>query len=208
MIADREHEMAVTAPPALAAPGEGPRRWKWTGDDLIRLGALGVLPADRKFELLDGEIIESMPPGPRHAALVGYLSTVLMRLAWNEAVHSRIDNPVRLKPHFDPQPDIAVVRGHALDFVESFPSAGDLCLLVELSDTSLAYDRGAKLQAYAAAGIADYWIVNLQADQVEVYREPDADCYRSIRVYKPGEKVTPLEAPDAEVPVNVLLGRE
>lgn len=209
MIAAREHEMAITAPPALAAAGEGgPRRWKWTGDDLIRLGALGVLPADRKFELMDGEIIEIMPPSPRHAALVGYLSAALMRLAWSETVHVRSDSPIRLTPHFEPQPDVAVVQGHALDYLEQFPAVSDIRLLIELSDSSLAYDRGAKLRVYAAANVSEYWIVNLQNDQLEVYREPDAEAYRSIRIYKPGETVASLAAPDATLPVNVLLGRE
>jgi Uma2 family endonuclease len=200
--------LAVTAPPALAAPGEGPRRWKWTGDDLIRLGALGVLPADRKFELLDGAIIESMPPGPRHDMVVSIVADCLGRLSWKIASHTRQEKAVRLDPHYDPRPDVSQVRGIARDYQDRFPSVPEVLLFVEVADTSLALDRGEKLRAYAAAGIADYWIVNLQADQVEVYREPDADCYRSIRVYKLGEKVTPLEAPDAELPVNVLLGRE
>jgi len=200
--------MAITAPPALAAPDEGPRRWKWTGDQLIRLGALGVLPADRKFELMDGEIIEIMPPSPHHAALVGHLSSVVMRLAWSSATHIRLENPIRLAPHFDPQPDLAVVRGAPLDYKDGFPTPGDISLLVEVADSSLGYDRGAKLQTYSAAGIREYWIVNLRDEQVEVYREPDAQGYRSIHIQKPGETITPLDASESAVSVDELLGRE
>lgn len=208
MIADREHELAAATPPAPAAPGEGPRRWKWTGDDLIRLGALGVLPVDRKFELMDGEIIEIMAPSPQHASLVAHISSYLARLAWNSAAHVRRESPIRLQPHSDPQPDVTVAKGNELDYLEHFPEPAEILLLVEVADTSLGYDRGTKLQTYAAAGIAEYWIVNVREAQVEVYRESDGQSFRLLRIHKPGETVTPLEAPDAEVAVNVLLGRE
>lgn len=199
--------MAIASPPQTEDAVDY-RRWKWTGDDLIRLGALGVLPANRKFELMDGEIIEIMPPSPYHAALVGHLSSFLMRVAWSSAAHVRPENPIRLTPHFDPQPDLAVVRGAALDFKDRFPTAAETLLLVEIADSSLAYDRGFKLQSYAASGVLEYWVVNLQDTQVEVYREPDGQAYRSLRIHKPGETVTPLEAPETPIPVNVLLGRE
>jgi len=200
--------MAITAPPALAAPDEGPRRWKWTGDQLIRLGALGVLPADRKFELMDGEIIEIMPPGPRHDMVVGIAAECLGRLKWRTVSHARQEKAVRLDPHYDPRPDVSQIQGVARDYADHFPDAADALLFMEIADTSVDFDRGEKLRAYAAAGVREYWIVNLRVDQVEVYREPDGQAYRSLRIHKPGETVTPLEAPETPIPVNVLLGRE
>jgi len=208
MIADREHEMASNASPALTEPDAGPRRWKWTGDELIRLGALGVLPADRKFELMDGEIIEIVPPGPRHDMVVAVAAEYLGQLTWRTVSHTRQEKGVRLDPHYDSRPDVSQIRGTARDYSDHFPTVADSLLFVEVADTSLDFDRGEKLRAYAAAGIREYWIVNLRDEQVEVYREPDAQAHRAIRIHKPGETVTPLDAPDASVPINVLLGRE
>lgn len=205
--------MAAVSPAPLVVEGQlentvDYHRWKWIGDDLIRLGALGALPANRKFELMDGEIIEIMPPSPRHAALIGHLSSFLMRLAWASAVHVRPGSLLRLSPQFDLHPDLMVVQGGALDYLERFPAPAETRLRVDFSDSSIGYDRGVKLRAYATAGIPEYWIVNLREEQVEVYREPDGETYRSLRIYKSGEAVKPLAAPEAPVPINVLLGRE
>lgn len=199
--------MALATPPPQIETAVDHRRWKWTGDDLIKLGVLGALPRERKYELLDGEIIEQMPPGPLHDALVGVIASRLGSLTWRTASHVRQEKAIRLDPYYDPRPDVSLIRGTDLDYTENFPTAVDAVLVLEVADSSVEFDRGEKLRAYAAAGIADYWIVNLRDTQVEVYREPDAQGYRSLRIYKQGETVTALDAPETPLPVSALLGR-
>jgi Uma2 family endonuclease len=202
---DREGKPMVLEMPVEMAAAVGPRRWKWTGDDLIALGARGILPPERRFELMDGEIIEIMPPSPRHANRVARVGAVLKDLVRGNAL-VREEKPIRLDRHFDPQPDVAVVCGTLDDYEERFPGPDEVLLVVEVADTSLDYDRTAKLAAYAAAGIPEFWIVNIREAQVEVYREPDEREYRARRVYKAGESLAPLAFPDCPLPVDDLLG--
>lgn len=146
-----------------------------------------------------------MPPSPRHSALVVFLVRLLTRLL-GEDVHIRQEQPVRLNEHFEPQPDLAVVRGQPLDYEARFPTPGEVRLVIEIADTTLPRDRGEKLAAYAAAGITEYWIVNLPDRQVEVYREPDDEEYRLRRVCKHGEALSPVTAADISLSVAALLG--
>jgi Uma2 family endonuclease len=194
--------------PGAELPGQPPRRWKWRGDDLIRLGEAGLLPPDARFELLGGEIYELMPPGPMHAYLVELIDRLMETLAQGSGGHARAQNPIRLTPEYDPQPDVAVVRGREVDYRDRFPGPADVLLVVEVSDTSLDHDRLLKLPAYAAAGIPECWLINVSEAQVEVYREPDVSGYRQRRHYRSGETVEPLFAPGAALGVADLLGKD
>jgi len=158
--------------------------------------------------VMDGEIIEHLPPNPLHAALAGIVAALLKGVFEARGYCVREEKPIRLKEYFDPQPDVAVVRGRPRDYLERFPAPQEVALLVEIAESSLAYDRGRKRSAYAAAGIAEYWILDLEQAQVEGYREPSGGEYLSHRIYKLEESVSPLAAPDAFLQVAALLGRE
>jgi Uma2 family endonuclease len=201
----------TAAPPEIQLPeqrpGEAPpRKWRWTGDDLIRMGEAGLLPPEGRFELLDGEIYELMPPGPLHSFIVELSDKVLELLAQPLGAHSRAQNPIRLNSTYNPQPDVAVVRGVESDYRERFPDPGDVLWIVEVADSSLEHDRTQKLPAYAEAGILECWVVNLPEQQVEVYREPAGREYRMRRIFRSGEAVEPLAAPGALIAVAGLLG--
>lgn len=209
--------MTVLTPPSPRAIPEDPtardsprsllpRRWKWTGDELIRMGEAGLLPPEGKFELLDGEIYQLMPPGPEHSFLVGWIRELLVTLARLRESHVREEKPIRLSAHYDPQPDVVVVRGHERDYRTRFPGPDDVWLVVEVCVSSLEYDVTLKVPAYAEAGIAECWLVNVPEQQVEVYREPSAEGYRLRRIYRSGETVEPLGIPGASVAVADLLG--
>lgn len=181
-------------------------RWKWTGDDLIRMGEAGLLPAEGRFELLNGEIYQLMPPGPRHAVLVGWIRDTLATLARLRAGHAREEKPIRLNAHYDPQPDVVIVRGHGRDYLARFPEPEDVWLVVEVCDSSLEHDLTLKVPAYAEAGIEECWLVNVPEQQVEVYREPSAEGYRLRRICRSGEAIEPLAFPGSSVAVSDLLG--
>jgi len=184
-----------------------PPRWKWTGDEVIRLGGLGVFPPDQRFELLSGEIIQIMPPGARHAAIVSLIAELLRR-AFGNGFHVWEEKPIRLDDYSDPQPDVAVVGGSSSDYLERFPGPVDILLLVEVAETTLAYDRGAKLTAYATAGIREYWMVNLRDNEVEVHRDPAEGRYLTRHIATVGEELSPLAASHSALSVSVLLGQQ
>ncbi len=169
------------------SPAEPPRRWKWTGDDLIRLGEAGLLPPEGRFELLDGEIYEFAPPFPLHAYIVDLIGKFLEDRAAACGGHAREEKPIRLNQWYDPQPDIAVVRGPERRYRDRFPGPEDILLLVEVADSSVDHDRKRKLPAYAAAGIPECWLVNLPDQRVEVYAEPVDGEYRTLHLYRTGE---------------------
>ena len=113
---------------------------------------------------------------------------------------------MRLPPDSAPQPHVAILRIRPDYFANDLPGPEDVLLLIEVADTSLGYDRGTMLPLYAAAGIIEVWIANLNDACVEVYRRPEAGDYRDQRVFRRGDTVTPVALPDLEFPVEAMLG--
>ena len=168
------------------------------------MGEAGVFADGERVELLEGEIVEMMPIGPYHSGVVGRLMNFFARLGGDRwIVHSQ--NPVRLNKRSEPLPDLVLLRPEAGDYTGRHPQPSDVILLVEVSDSSLAYDRDEKLAAYARAGIPEYWLVNLVEGQVEVYRGPCATGYESRQDVTPGDKLSPQDFPDVQLDVGTLL---
>jgi Uma2 family endonuclease len=173
-------------------------------DQMIEAGIFG--PEDR-VELLDGLLVAREPQGARHAAIVVHIRSVLEK-AFGRGFHVREEKPVALDEVSEPEPDIVVVPGRPLDYRGEHPTRP--VLLVEVAETSLALDRTRKGALYARAGLDDYWVVNLRAQVLEVYREPvlvaDGEWrYNSVRLLRHNATVTPLAAPRARIRVATLL---
>jgi Uma2 family endonuclease len=175
-------------------------------DRLIDVGIFG--PEDR-VELLDGLLVAREPQGRRHAAVVVLVRAALEK-AFGPAYHVREEKPIALDEQSEPEPDVVVVPGQPRDYLDAHPSRP--VLLVEVAETSLAIDRLRKGGLYARAGIADYWVVNLIDEVLEVYRQPvrvpsgEGDwTYDSVRLLRRDVVVTPLAAPRARIPVAALL---
>ncbi len=177
-------------------------RYRWTRADYERVIEAGGFGPEDRIELLDGELWEMTPQGSRHAAVRGLVFEAL-RKAFDEDCSVRGQNPIALDDASEPEPDVAVVRGAHRDYLDAHPQ--EALLLVEIAESSLAYDRGRKLRAYARNGMPEYWVVDLTANTLEVYRDPASDSYRAKRVLCRGDSVTPLYAPDATIPVVDLL---
>jgi Uma2 family endonuclease len=107
----------------------------------------------------------------------------------------------------EPEPDIAIVVGEEDRYDFDHPQPADIVLLVEVSDTTLRFDRGKKRSAYARAGIVEYWILNILKRQIEVHRDPRGSRYRSVTILHEQDTVSPLGAPHATVRVADLLPR-
>lgn len=182
----------------LDVPVERHRLTRAQYETMIDAGVFG--PEDR-LELLDGELIEMAPQGTRHATAVRLLENAL-REAYGRGFDVRSQLPINLDQRSVPEPDIAVVPGAPRDYSDAHPSRA--ALIVEVAESSLAYDRLRKYAAYGRAGVPEYWILNLNAQALEVHRRPDVDGYQEKRVYQAGDSVTP-EAASTPIQVADLL---
>jgi Uma2 family endonuclease len=146
--------------------------------DYHRMIQAGVLTEDDRVELLDGAIVDVSPEGPDHSAVMTRLLRFLVRNIDDPALAVRCQNPLVLLPRSEPEPDLAVVD-EAASTRTAHPATAHL--IVEIARTSLELDRGRKLQIYAAAGIPEYWVVDLRDQSVHVHLEPHEDRYERCR---------------------------
>ena len=147
------------------------RRHRLTVHDYYRMAEVGILNADHRVELIEGEIISMTPRGSRHAAAVDRLNHLLLPALSHRAI-IRVQQPVRLGDLSEPEPDIAVVAIRS-DFYElAHPRPDDLYLLIEVADSSFQYDRDFKLPLYARHGVKEVWLVDIEAKTLRVSRSP------------------------------------
>ena len=183
---------------------DGPRRHRLTVADYYRMGEVGILAPDARVELIDGEIIDMAPPGDPHAGTVDQLALLLGQAVAGHA-HVRVQNPLWLDKHSEPQPDVAVLKPLADFYKSRRPRPPDTLLVVEVADTSLRFDRDDKIPLYARHGIPEVWLVDLRARRL-IYREPQQGTYASIDRPDLG---TPLEIaalPETHLDLSTLFG--
>ena len=202
-IANSPGPVAPTTPPPVSA---GPRPWRWSREDYYKLGELGFFDGKR-VELIFGEIVEMSPIGWFHRVACRKTGEILERVFSGIGWVDR-GEPVDL-PHGDPQPDVAVIPGKFDDYTDH-PTT--VLLIVEVADTTLAYDTTTKAELYATANIADYWVLDVVNRQLHVFRDPQplaqglgATAYKTHLTLGPGDTVSPLAAPHATVRVADLL---
>lgn len=176
----------------------------FTVDSYQRLAELGVLREDERVELIDGQVVEMSPIGDRHASCVRRLNRWAARNLLDVAIID-IQNTVELGEHDAPQPDVVVLKPRA-DAYPRHPQAPDVLLIIEIADTTVAYDRNVKVPLYARSGIPEAWLVDLQADRIEVYQEPGGGQYARVRMVTRGERLSPLRFPNLSVSVEEILG--
>ena len=183
--------------------GEGVPRL-FNRKDYYRLAKYGILQPDERTELIYGRIIKRMSPiGEPHTISIMKSADTLGN-AFGPCHSIRQQAPMRLNTGLEPQPDVLVVPGLPDDYAD-VPDSSAALLLVEVSDTTHRYDRGAKAVMYANDNIADYWIINLRRRTLEVRRQPESGEYLSLEMYDETEAVAPLAAPNSPVRVADLL---
>jgi Uma2 family endonuclease len=196
------------APPSGLAPPALPGPPRFTRDEYMQLSEHPVI-ANRRIQLIGGELVEM--PGQKNSG--GSAITRLQRLldaAFGPGYWVRNQLTLDLSPYGVPDPDLAVVVGDPDNPTDDNPTTA--LLVVEVSDSTLSYDRNAKASLYAAAGIADYWIVNVPGRQLEIRRDPQPDAtqefghgYATLVTLKPGATASPLALPGAAIPVDRLF---
>lgn len=173
--------------------------------EYYRMAEAGVFSPDDRVELIEGEIVKVSPVGSRHAACVRRLDALLNRAA-GHVVQVSVQSPVRLSNFSEPQPDIVLLEPRDDFYANAHPTPADVLLIIEVSETSVEYDRGIKLPLYARAEIPQVLIVNLLGGVVEIYAEPvDGAYYKFMRVQR-GESVDILRIPNLSIPVDLILG--
>lgn len=170
-----------------------------------RMIEVGILEEGARIELIDGEIVQMHPIGSRHFACVSALNERLSAGLAGRFLVS-VQGPVRLDRYSEPEPDVALLRRRDDFYASALPEAADAFLVIEVADTSLLVDRRVKLPLYAAAGIPEVWLIDLNTDTVEVYRQPEGQAYRDCTRVTTGI-VAPLAAPDLQIDVRTFLPR-
>lgn len=184
---------------------EPPPYHRFTVEEYYRMGEVGILAPDARVELLDGRIYDMLPVGPFHSSVESRLVPLLSSTAKGRWI-VRGQSPVHLNDGSEPLPDFTLVKPRADHYKQKHPRPEDVFLLVEVARTSLPFDRKAKLIAYALAGIAEYWIVNLKAKSVEVHRGPlPIGEYSQMSRHKKGEVIAPAAFPDLQIAVADLF---
>ncbi len=176
---------------------------KWSVEDYHRLIETGLLD-DRPVELLNGEIIEMTPEREPHANSASEAGDYLRELLGGLA-KVREGHPITIpSSNSEPEPDLAIVRKRTEGYRDRHPYPADIFWLIEFSHSSLGKDLSPKAKAYAAAGIAEYWVVNLKALKLVVMRDPAEDGYRS-QIAWTENTINPLAFPDLSVSVRRLI---
>jgi Uma2 family endonuclease len=176
-----------------------------TVDDYHRLADAGILGEDDRVELLNGQIVEMTPIGPDHAGTVDALTRLFSQLVGDAAI-VRVQNPITLDSGSEPRADLSLLRPRGDAYRRAHPRPADIFLVVEVSDSSIDYDREIKVPLYARAGIPEVWLVDMGADRLETYRSPSADGYATTGIVARGESVSASHLPHVTLTVNDILG--
>lgn len=183
-----------------------------TVDQYHQMVEAGILPEGAPIELLDGLLIQkdrgaAMTTNPRHASVLDSLNWLLAAELPPRGGYLRLQSPLTLPPHHEPEPDAAIVRGKPQDYRDHHPLAADVCCVIEVADSSLERDRTLKQRIYATAGIDQYVLINLTDRRVELFEEPAHGTYRLASTLTEADSLylrTPTGEP-LEVPAVELL---
>jgi Uma2 family endonuclease len=188
----------------MAVEVELPRRL-FTVEEYHRMAEAGILHPDERVELIEGEIVEMAPIGPRHVGCVINATRLFITRADDRAVVSA-QNPVVIQPRSEPQPDLLLLRQRSVSYSHELPASQDVLLAIEVADTTVRFDRLVKARLYARAGIAEFWLLLPVDGTLEIYREPDLDGYGRVTSHDRDQAVSPLAFPDIAFRVAEFFG--
>jgi Uma2 family endonuclease len=174
-------------------------------EEYHRMAELGVLGAEERVELIEGEIVEIAPVGSRHAACVKKLNSLLNRKVGGSALVS-VQDPIRLSELSEPEPDLALLRPREDFYAERHPRPEDVLLVIEVSDTSAEYDAEVKLPLYARAGVPEVWLVDLNRESIEIHHRPATGTYRETLRVARGESFASRTVSGLELAADAVLG--
>ena len=181
------------------------RRYSFTVDEFAKMGEADIFTEDDRVELIDGQVRELLPITPLHAAIVNRLMATLVELL-NRSAIVHVQNPVQLDPHNETLPDIAIIKARGDYYTTAHPGPRDTLLVIEVADSSLAYDLYEKAPLYAKSMISELWVVDLEAEVVRVFTQPGQSGYASERVVARGATIASTSVEGLRVEVNEIFG--
>ena len=202
-------EREYTRPKIVTEPikkNSAPKSFRWTVRQYYQMADLGFFDGKR-VELIKGEIIQMSPMKSPHATSIRLLEKLLTKV-FQKGFDVRSQLPMSFSKIDEPEPDFAVVEGNIRDYADAHPKSA--VLLIEVSDTTLRFDRQEKAELYAENRIGEYWILNLKQRCLEVYRRPVKEknlgfAYTEIFVLSETESVSPLARPKSKINVSDML---
>lgn len=178
----------------------------WTVEEYHRMAETGILNPEERVELIEGQIVPMSPKNPPHSAITqrtnNYLKTLLEGLAM-----IRVQEPIHLDRHSEPEPDIAVVQIHPDDYDDHHPEPAEVFLVIEVADSTLKYDLENKAALYAKAQIAEYWVIDVNNQRVFVKRNPEGKAYQQETVLQEDATTSLLAFPDVTVSIKRFFHR-
>jgi Uma2 family endonuclease len=200
---------AIAQTPRIDEIPSAPHTRLWTREEYYKMAETGVLRPGERVELIGGKVIAMVPQDSPHYTAIDLVKEELRKI-FSVGYVVRVQGPLDLGLISQPEPDVAVVRGTIRDYAKAHPNSA--LLVVEVAESSLAYDRSIKASLYASAGIPDYWVLNLINRRLEVSRDPivmpgqpHGYGYRTCTQYFATDTVTPLAAATGKVTVADLL---
>lgn len=172
--------------------------------DYHRMVESGILAADERVELIEGQLYKMVAKGTAHSAAITRIERVLLRLLADQVL-LRFQDPVQLSDFSEPEPDVAVVHPHPLDYEDHNPTPSEIFWLIEVSDTTLKRDRDLKGPVYGRSLVPEYWILDVQERCLYVFREPGPEGYGCEWVLPETAAIAPLAFPDALIPIREFL---
>lgn len=197
-----------TPPPAISRVRPSPQPFRWTIEQYRELYKTGLF-CDMKTMLIHGEVYAMVMPNPPHSAILN-LAYECLRAAFVPGYHIRNQQGFDIGSKNDPGPDLAVIAGTILDYLDRNPTTA--ALIVEVSDSTVFFDSTTKAELYATAGVPEYWVMDVENRQLFVYRDPvelpaglGATAYRTHLVFGTSDSVTPLAIPATSIRVSDLF---
>jgi Uma2 family endonuclease len=182
-----------------------PTRTRITTNRYQMMVATGVLTKYDRIELIEGDMLDMAPIGTKHSAMTSRLHELfVLAVARSATVVS--GGPVNLGEFSQPQPDLMLLKRRPDFYSGKTPEAVDVLLLIEVSDSSLSFDQGIKLNLYARYGVAEYWVVDVEGRRVVTYREPTAKGYIRKAEFQAPDAITPQAFPGVKIVVGEIFG--
>jgi Uma2 family endonuclease len=179
-------------------------RKRFTADDYQRMGQVGILRKKDRVELIDGEIVTMTPIGPRHCANVDRATRAFVTKAGDSAI-VRVQGSVRLDLYTEPAPDLVLLRPRTDFYVSHHPGPADILLIVEVADSSIEYDREVKARVYARSGVHEYWLVDLNGQELVCYSSAENGTYQNVQRCTRGQSLAPQLLPGCVISAEDLL---
>ncbi|MBD2178853.1 Uma2 family endonuclease [Pseudanabaena sp. FACHB-1998] len=192
--------IAIAKSPLSSAP----TKHRFTVEQYYKMAEVGILGIEERTELIEGEITEMSPIGAKHAGSINRLNRRFSAIVNNQAIIA-VQNSISLNDYSEPQPDLAILHWREDFYTQSLPNPSEIFLLIEVADSTIKYDREVKAPLYAKAGIPELWIVNLEAQVFEVYRQPSETGYQQMQIYTKGQTVQLEQLPNVEIEIDFVF---